>query len=168
MLSAYIIARLNQRAIGTQEPFFVCIKHGNQRHFGDIETFTQQVNAHQHIKDPKPQVADNLYALHGIDVRMQVAHPHAVLAQIIGEVLRHPLGERGHQHSIALPHGAQNFREQIIDLGAGRPDFNFRVDQPGGAHHQRHGLPGMFGLVGAGCCRHENGLRGNLFPLIKA
>ena len=46
---------------------------------GMIQSFAQQVDAHQHVELAEPQVADDLHALHGLDVRVQVAHAHVVL-----------------------------------------------------------------------------------------
>ena len=75
---------LNQRAFRAQEAFFIGIQDRHQRNFRHIQTFTQQVDPHQHVKLAEAQVADNLHALHGVDVRVQVAHPLAVLFQIFG------------------------------------------------------------------------------------
>ena len=40
---------LGQRTVGTEEPFFVCIQNGDQRHFGQVQTFTKQIHTHQYI-----------------------------------------------------------------------------------------------------------------------
>ena len=40
---------LGQRTVGTEEPFFVCIQNGDQRHFGQVQAFTKQVHTHQYI-----------------------------------------------------------------------------------------------------------------------
>jgi hypothetical protein len=41
----------------------------------------KQVDADQHVELAQPQIADDLDALDGVDVRVQVAHAHAVLAR---------------------------------------------------------------------------------------
>jgi hypothetical protein len=58
----------------TQEAFLVGIEDGHQRHLGNVQPFAQQVDADQHVEFAQAQVADDLDPLHGIDVRMQVAH----------------------------------------------------------------------------------------------
>ena len=50
---------------------------------------------------PEAQVADDLDALDGVDVGVQIADAHAVLVEIVGQVLGHPLGQRRHQHALA-------------------------------------------------------------------
>ena len=91
---------LDQGAFRTQEALFVRIQNRHQRDFRHIQTFSQQVDPHQHVKLAQTQIADNLHALHGVDIRVQIAHLLAVLFEILGEVFRHALGERGHQHAL--------------------------------------------------------------------
>ena len=60
--------RLDQRALGAQEPFLVGVEDRDQRHLGNVEAFAQQVDADQHVELAEPQVADDLDALDGVDV----------------------------------------------------------------------------------------------------
>ena len=71
--------RLNQRALGAEEALFVGVEDCDQRHFGDIEPFAQQVDADQHVEFAQPQVADDLDALDGVDVRVQIADLDAMV-----------------------------------------------------------------------------------------
>ena len=87
-----------------QEAFLVRIEDRDQRHLGHVEAFAQQVDAHEHVELAEAQVADDLHALHGLHVRVQVTHLHAVLVQVLGEILGHALGERGDQHALVLRH----------------------------------------------------------------
>jgi hypothetical protein len=91
---------LDQRAGRTQEAFLVRIQNRHQRDLGHVQALAQQVDAHQHVELAQAQVTDDLHALNGVDVRMQVTHADAVLAQVLGKVLRHPLGQRRHQHAV--------------------------------------------------------------------
>ena len=86
-----------------RKPFLVGVEDRDQRAFGDVEALAQQVDADQHVEGAEAQVADDLDALDGVDVGMHVAHAHAVLVQIFGEVLRHALGQRRHQRAVAAP-----------------------------------------------------------------
>ncbi len=54
---------LNKRAMVAQKALFVGIQYGNQRYFRQVKPFTQQVNAHQHVKFATAQVAQNFHAL---------------------------------------------------------------------------------------------------------
>ena len=70
---------LDQRTFGTQKTLLVGIENRHQRHFGNIQTFAQQVDADQHVEFAETQIADDLDALDRIDVGMQIAHLDAVV-----------------------------------------------------------------------------------------
>ena len=71
--------RLDQRALRAQEAFLVRVEHGDERDLRQVEALAQQVDAHEHVELSEPQIAHDLHALDGLDVRVQVAHAHAVL-----------------------------------------------------------------------------------------
>ena len=85
---------LNQRAAGTQESFLVGIQNGNERDFRQVEAFAQKIDSDQYIELAFAQVAENLYALQRLDLRVHIPALHAYFRVVLGEVLRHPLGER--------------------------------------------------------------------------
>ncbi len=93
--------RLDQRALGAQEAFLVGVENGDERHLGQVESFAQQIDADEHVELAEPKIADDLHALDGFDVGVQIAHAHAVLLEIIREVLGHALRQRGDQHALA-------------------------------------------------------------------
>jgi hypothetical protein len=99
---AFDIARrppdgLDQRRFGTQEPFLVGVENGDQRAFGNVETFAQEIDSDQHVERAQPEIAHDLDAFQSLDVRMHIPHAQAVFVQIFGQVLSHALGERCHQ-----------------------------------------------------------------------
>jgi hypothetical protein len=73
---------------------------------GHVEPFAQQVDADEHVELAHAQVADDLDALDRLDVRVQVANAHTVLVQVVGQVLRHALGQRRDQYAFVLQHAA--------------------------------------------------------------
>ena len=83
---------LDQRAFRAQEALLVGVKDCDQRHFRQIQSLAQQVDADQHVEFAEPKIADDLDALDRVDVGMQVAHLDAVLRKIVGQVFRHALG----------------------------------------------------------------------------
>ena len=83
---------LDQRGLRAQIALLVGIEDRDQAAFGDVQALAQQVDADQHVEHAKAQVAHDLDALERVDVGVQVAHPHAVLVQILGQVLGHALG----------------------------------------------------------------------------
>ncbi len=63
---------------------------------------------------------------------MQVAHAHAEVVVVVGQVLGHLLGQAGDQHARAGLDALMNFAEQIVNLGAGLAHLDLRIDKPGG------------------------------------
>ena len=59
---------LHQRGLRAQEAFFVGVQDGHQLHLGQVQTFPQQVDAHQHIELTQPQLPQQLHAVDGQDV----------------------------------------------------------------------------------------------------
>ena len=93
---------LNERALRAQEAFFVGVQDGHQGHLWDVQPLAQQVDTNQHVEHAQTQVADDLDPLNRLYVRVQVAHLDAVPREVLGEVLRHALGEGGDQHPLTL------------------------------------------------------------------
>ena len=85
-----------------QEALLVGVEDGDQRALGDVEALAQQVDADQHVVGAEPEVADDLDALQGLDVRVHVAHADTLLVHVLGEVLGHALGEHRDQGAVAF------------------------------------------------------------------
>ena len=138
---------LDQRAFGAQETLLVGVQDRDQRHFRHVQTLAQEVDAHQHIESAQAQIADDLRALDRADVGMQVADADRMLCQIIGQVLGHPLGQRGDQHALVDRDPFPDLREHVIDLGPGWPDLDCGIDQAGGPHDLLDDVVRMLALV---------------------
>ena len=158
---------LDQRALGTQEALLVGVEDRHQRHLGHVQTFAQQVDAHQHIEHTQAQITNDLYALYRVDIRVQITHPHAVVAEVVGEVFSHALGQRRDQHPLFLDHTLVDFREQIVDLSQGRPHLDLRVHQARRTHHLLDHPTGVLRLIGPRSGGDENRLRAYCLPLIE-
>ena len=89
---------------------------------------------------------------------MQVAHPHLVIGQEVGEILGHALGERGDQHPMSPGHPGRDLGEHVVDLRGGRSHLDFGVDQAGGTHHLLDHLAGMGGFIFGRRGRDEDAL----------
>ena len=92
---------LDQRRLAAEEALLVGVEDGHQRHLGQVEALPQQVDADQHVELAEPQVTQDLDALDGVDLAVEVADPHAQLQQVVGEVLGHLLGQGGDQDPVA-------------------------------------------------------------------
>ena len=110
---------LNQAGLAAQEAFLVRVQNGHQTDLRHVQPLPQQVDAHQHVVLAQPQITDQLGALHGLNVAVQIAHPDAQISQVFGQAFGHALGQRGHQHPLALFDGLVNLAHQIIHLTRG-------------------------------------------------
>ena len=127
--------RLDERGGAAQVAFLVGVEDRDERNFGQIEAFAQQVDADQHVEFAAAQVAQDAHALERIDFRVHVAAAHAGLGKIFSEIFGHALGERGDQHALVAFRALANFFEQIIHLPFYRAHFDLRVHQARGANH---------------------------------
>ena len=117
---------------------------------------------------PEPQVAQDLDALDGVDVGVQVADPEPHLEQVVGQVLGHLLGQRGDQHPVAPLGAVADLGDQVVDLALGRLDDDLGVDQPGRPHDLLDHLGGLLDLVGRRRGRQEDALVDPLVELVEA
>ena len=134
-------------ALGAQEPLLVGVEDRDQRHLGNVEALAQQVDAHQHVELAQSQVADDLHPLDRVDVGVQVADLDAVLVEVVGEVLGHPLGQRGDQHALAAARRAGDLGQQVVDLRLRRAHVEHGVDQARRPHQLLDHLPRVLLLV---------------------
>ena len=90
---------------------------------------------------------------------MQIAHPHAVLGQVVGEVFGHALGERGHQHPLLLLGPHADLAEQVVHLAVGGAHLHDWIQHTGGPDHLLHHLAiALLQLPVAGGGAHKNAL----------
>ena len=142
---------LDEGAGGAQETLFIRIQDRHQRDLRHIEPLSQQVDPHQHVELAEAQIANDLHPFDSVDVGVQITHPHLVIRQVFGQILRHPLGEGGDQHPLLHRHPFADLGEQVVHLGSDRTHLDLGVEQAGGAYHLLHHVAaGLLQLVGAG------------------
>ena len=88
-------------ALRAQVAFLVGVEDRNQRDLWQVQALAQQVDADHHVVDAEAQVAQDVDPLERVDLGVQVVDLDAHLAQVVGQVLGHPLGQRGHQRPLA-------------------------------------------------------------------
>src|SRR5207244_2029013 len=93
----------------------------------------QEVDADQHVEHAPPQVTQDLHAFQGFDVRVEVPDFHAKLLVVLRQILRHPLGQRRHEHPLATLGPGPDLLQEIVHLTGYLPDFDRRVNQTGRA-----------------------------------
>ena len=103
-----------------QEALLVRVEDRDERDLRDVEALAQQVDADQHVELAEAQVADDLHALHRIDVVVHVAHADAVVFEEAGQVLGHLLRQRRHEHALLARRALVDLGNQVVDLPVGR------------------------------------------------
>ena len=141
--------RLHERRLGAQEALLVGVEDRHQRHLRQVEALAQQVDADEHVELAEAQGPQDLDALHGVDVGVQVAHPQALLEEVVGEVLGHLLRQRRDEHPVALGDAVVDVLDEVVDLALRRLDDDLRVDEAGRAHDLLDDLVGHPQLVRA-------------------
>jgi hypothetical protein len=91
-----------------------------------------------------------------------------MLVEVIGQVFRHALGERGHQYALLFLAAQVDFRQQIIDLRLRRAHLEHRINKSRRSYQLLHDLPGMGALVLRGRRRDEHRLRQKSLEFIEA
>ena len=122
---------LDERGLRPEKTLLVRIENGNERHLGNVETLTQQVDADQHIVHTETQIAHQLLPLDGLNIVVHIPHLDAGGFEVIGQILRHLLGERGNEHTFALGGAGVYLTDEIVDLPIYRTDNDLRIEQTG-------------------------------------
>ena len=126
--------RLDERAAVAQEPLLIRVEDGHERDLGDVETLPQEVDAHEHVDLAGAQVADDVDAVEGGRVGVHVVDLESLVEQMVGEVLRHALGERRHEHALATLDAHANLLGEVIDLATHGAHVDLGVEQARGAN----------------------------------
>ena len=98
---------------------------------------------------------------------MQILYADAGLAEVIGQILGHFLGQRRHQHALICFGPAVNLTHQVIDLTGDRSNLYHRIDQPGRPDDLLRHLRRRIEFISGGSRRHINDLLDPLFELFK-
>ena len=123
---------LDERALRAEEAFLVGVEDGDERDFGQVEAFAQEVDADEDVVLAFAQVAEELDALQGFDLGVHVAAADADFGVVAGEVFGHALGERGDQDALVLCGAVADLGEQVVDLAFDRADLYLRIERPVG------------------------------------
>ena len=139
---------LHQRRLRAQEALLVRVEDGDQAHLRQVEALAQEVDAHQDVVFAQAQAADELHALHGRHVGVEVAHAHLHPAQVLGEGLGHALGQRRDQHALLFRDDLVDLAHQVVHLAGGGAHVDLGVEQARRADDLLHDLPRLAQLVG--------------------
>ncbi|KAF1858232.1 hypothetical protein Lal_00014732 [Lupinus albus] len=149
---------LDQRTLAAQEAFLVGVQHGDERHFRQVKTLAQQVDADDDVERAQAQVAQDFHALHRVDVAVQVAHLDAVVGQVFRQLLGHALSQRRDQHALVLLDAVRDLAHQVVHLRPRGLHDDLRVDEAGRTHDLFHDVVRLFLFVVGRRGGHENAL----------
>ena len=149
---------LHEGSLASQEAFLVRVEYRHEGHLRNIQTLAQQVYSDKHVEFPGAQVADKFHSLYRVDVVVHVAHLDIQLGEVICEILRHLLRERGDEHALFLRNAGVYLGDQILDLTLRRLHNYLRIKQPGGSDDLLNYLGGMLLLEVARCRGNEHRL----------
>ena len=79
--------RLDQRRARAQKALLVGVEDGHQRDLGQVEAFSQQVDADEYVEDAESQLTQQLDAAQRVDLGVEVADANPLVEQVVGEVL---------------------------------------------------------------------------------
>ncbi len=83
----------------------------------------------------KAERFEDLHALEGVDVRVEVFGFDSDFIEVFGEVLRELFREGGDKDAAAKFSFFADFVEAVVDLAIGRTDFNLRIEEASGAEN---------------------------------
>jgi hypothetical protein len=78
-----------------------------------------------------PQVAQDFDAVERADLGVQIVALHADFGIVFGQIFRHALGQRGHQHALVVCRALPDLIQQIVYLAFDGADLDFRIHQAG-------------------------------------
>ena len=99
-----------------QETLLVRVEYGYKRHLGQVESLAQQVHAYEHVIDSGAEPVENLDAVEGVDVAVDVCCLDAELEQVLVQLLCHALGESGDKRALAALYAQVYLLEQVVNL----------------------------------------------------
>ena len=155
---------LDQGAVAAKVTLLVGVEDADERHLGKVEAFAQQVDADQHVEDSEAEVADDLDALERVDIAVQITNLDARLAQIVGEVLGHLLGQRRDEAALVTLDAQAHLRDEVVDLPVRLLDLDGGIDESGRPDDLLHDLGGVLLLVRARRRAHVDDLPDHRVP----
>ena len=159
---------LGQRPSRAEEALLVSVQDRHKRHCRNIQSLTQKVHSDQNIEESVLEVLDDLHALPGVHIGVDVAHPDVDLVQIVGQLLGHPLGQGRDEYPLVLLGSLADLLDKIIDLILGRTHLDRRIQQACRPHNLfDHKAVGAFQLIVRRCGADIDLLTGNRVELIE-
>ena len=108
--------RLDERTVVAQKAFLIGIEDGHKRHLGQVEALAQKIDSHERVELAAPERTENLDALERSDVGVHVARFQTAIEEVVGQILRHLLGERGDKRTLVALGPLLRLVDDVVDL----------------------------------------------------
>src|SRR5881396_208416 len=107
---------LNKRSLAAQKSLLVRVYDADERNFGKIEAFPQQVDPDQNVEIGRAQAPQNLDALYRVDIAMEIPHSQSDIAQVVREIFGRAFRQRCHENALALFDPLPAKLDRIVNL----------------------------------------------------
>ena len=124
---------LREASVASQKTFLVGIENGNERYFGQVETFAKKIDTYEHIIYSTTQGIHDADTFQGVHVGMYVGCLDAMPEQVLGKFLCHALGDGGDKHTLLAFYAKLYLLHEVVYLVLGRTNLYSWVEQSGGA-----------------------------------
>src|SRR5574344_2893992 len=122
---------LDERRRRTEESLLVRIENRDERDLRKVQPLAQEVDSDQDVELALSEAMQDLDALDGVDVAVQVFDADSDAMQVARQVLGAPLGERGDEDAVLSGRDLPDLRLEVVDLVRERADLHLRIEEPG-------------------------------------
>ena len=91
---------LDERSRRAEKALLIRIENRDERDFGQVESFAQQVDADEDVELAFPEPLQNRHALNRVDVAVQILDADSGLMQIVRQILGRTLRQRRHENAV--------------------------------------------------------------------
>ena len=124
---------LDEGGFAAEEAFFVGVEDADEGDFGEVEAFSEKVDANEDVAVAFAEGAEDFDAFDGVDVAMEVADFESDIAEVVGEVFGGAFGEGGDEDALAALDALAAEFDGFVDLAFEGFDGDDGVEEAGGA-----------------------------------
>ena len=102
---------LDQGALRAEKAFLVGVENGNERDFGEVETFAEEIDADEDVVFAFAEIAEEFYPLERFNFGVHVAAGYTYFGVVVCQVLGHAFGESRYKNALVFTDAVANFGE---------------------------------------------------------
>lgn len=147
---------LDEGALVPEEPLLVGVQDADEPHLGDVQALPEEVDPHEDVELPEPELPDDLGPLDGLDLRVEVPALDPPLGEVVGELLGEALCQRHNPAAVAPGDGLLALPDDVRGLAFDGPGGDHRFQEAGGPDDLLRDPLRFVSLVGARGRRDED------------